>query len=125
MRDTTEDIETLGDHSQIEEDDVEEAPFVEAPSVIATGTTEASAERKEEIRAEPPQVKKDPCTPPAPSLPAKLLTRLGSLDGEWAHFASLLVFSNDHLIYSCSFWFTKATLDIISMLTCSKLLLNK
>ncbi|XP_031423486.1 phosphatase and actin regulator 3b isoform X2 [Clupea harengus] len=81
VRDTTEDIETLGDHSQIEEDDVEEAPFVEAPSVIATGTTEASAERKEEIRAEPPQVKKDPCTPPAPSLPAKLLTRLGSLDG--------------------------------------------
>lgn len=80
VRDTTEDVETVGDHSQME-DDVTETPFVDAPSKNAMATTEASTERKEEPRPDPPPVKRDPCTPPPPSLPAKLLTRLGSLDG--------------------------------------------
>lgn len=80
-RDTIEDVDTVGDHSQMEEDDVSETPFVDAPSKNAMATTEASAERKEEPRPEPPPVKRDPCTPPPPCLPSKLLTRLGSLDG--------------------------------------------
>ncbi|XP_048111702.1 phosphatase and actin regulator 3b isoform X1 [Alosa alosa] len=85
VRDTTEDVDTAGDHSQMEEEVVDEIPFVEAPSKNAMGTTEASTERKEETRAEPPLVKRDPCNPPPPSLPVKLLTRLGSLDGSQAN----------------------------------------
>ncbi|XP_028854389.1 phosphatase and actin regulator 3b isoform X1 [Denticeps clupeoides] len=77
-RDTTEGIETMGEHSQNEdEEEEEEAPYSNVITGNGIGATE-SQEIKEEARLEP--AKKESSTPPPPSLPAKLLTRLGSLD---------------------------------------------
>ncbi|XP_063071841.1 phosphatase and actin regulator 3b [Engraulis encrasicolus] len=108
VRDTTEDVETMGDHSQTEKEDgeededeeeeeEEEAPFVDAPTkppqcMGPTTPTPSTADRKEELRIEtkserprepPPPPKRDPnvTLTHTACLPVKLLTRLGSLDG--------------------------------------------
>ncbi|XP_030634361.1 phosphatase and actin regulator 3b [Chanos chanos] len=77
MRDTTEEIETLGEQSQIEEEEEEEeTSFTDATVRNSVGPTRA-LECVEEAKQELPR--REACTPP-PKLPSKLLTRLGSLD---------------------------------------------
>ncbi|KAI1890989.1 hypothetical protein AGOR_G00159250 [Albula goreensis] len=77
VRDSTEDTETAGDHSQIEEEEEEEE---EAPITDASGMGVAEDQEGEEERGGAPG-HGDSSTPPPPGLPVKLLTRLGSLEG--------------------------------------------
>ncbi|XP_064161503.1 phosphatase and actin regulator 3b isoform X5 [Anguilla rostrata] len=80
VRDSTEDNETAGDHSQNEEEDEDEedAPSLDPTFSALAGTAEDQEGAEEGGRA---LGHGDSCTPPPPGLPAKLLTRLGSLEG--------------------------------------------
>ncbi|KAJ8258527.1 hypothetical protein COCON_G00175390 [Conger conger] len=77
VRDSTEDNETAADHSQNEEEEEEDedAPSVDLSCSALLGRAE-NHEGEEEALGHG-----DPNTPPPPGLPAKLLTRLGSLEG--------------------------------------------
>ncbi|KAJ8360883.1 hypothetical protein SKAU_G00174080 [Synaphobranchus kaupii] len=80
VRDSTEDNETAGEHSQNEEEEEEEddAPSIDPPSSTHAGTAEDQEGAAEGGGA---LGQGDSSTPPPPGLPSKLLSRLGSLEG--------------------------------------------
>lgn len=79
VQDLTEDLETMGDHSQNEEGEEEDTSLTEPTDDNLMGKVE-TPEKTKEATVVPPQRRAS--TPPPPSLTNKLLTRLGSLDGE-------------------------------------------
>lgn len=76
----TEDAKTVGDNSQTEDGGDESTSLSEPSEEQTMGKVEAD-EGKPEVTAAKPQRRAS--TPPPPNLPVKLLTRLGSLDGEF------------------------------------------
>ncbi|XP_036387920.1 phosphatase and actin regulator 3b isoform X2 [Megalops cyprinoides] len=79
VRDSTEDNETVGEHSpNEEEEEEEEAPSADTSASALVGTAE-NPDGSGKDGGSPGHG--DSSTPPPPGLPAKLLTRLGSLEG--------------------------------------------
>lgn len=76
----TEDSKTVGDPCQSEDGEDESTSLSEPSNEQLMGKVEA-AEGKQEAKVAQPRRRAS--TPPPPNLPVKLLTRLGSLDGEF------------------------------------------
>uniref|UniRef100_A0A096MF10 Phosphatase and actin regulator n=1 Tax=Poecilia formosa TaxID=48698 RepID=A0A096MF10_POEFO len=80
VQDVEEDPKVAGESSQGEDEDTEDGNVsLSNSSEERTMETAEAAEAKQEMVAAKPQRRAS--TPPPPSLPVKLLTRLGSLDG--------------------------------------------
>lgn len=77
----TEDSKTAGDPCQSEDGEDESTSLSDPSDEQSLGAVEA-AEGKQEATVARPQRRAS--TPPPPNLPVKILTRLGSLDGEFA-----------------------------------------
>ncbi|KAM4741187.1 phosphatase and actin regulator 3b isoform 2-T2 [Anableps anableps] len=80
VQDVAEDLKTAGETSQSKDRDTEdESRSINDPGEEQTMEMAKAVEGKQEMVAAKPQRRAS--TPPPPSLPVKLLTRLGSLDG--------------------------------------------
>nr|XP_046240787.1 phosphatase and actin regulator 3b isoform X2 [Scatophagus argus] len=77
VQDMTEDSKTLGDPSQSEDGEDEGTSLSDPSDEQSVGKVEAVEGKQEVTAAQPPR---RASTSPPPSLPVKLLTRLGSLD---------------------------------------------
>lgn len=77
----TEDSKTVGDPNQSEDGEDDRTSLSDPSEEQLMGKAEA-VEGKQEVAVAQPQRRAS--TPPPPNLPVKLLTRLGSLDGEFS-----------------------------------------
>lgn len=80
VQDVTKESKAVGDPCQSEDGEDECTSLSDPSDEQSTGKTEA-AEGKQEATVARPQRRAS--TPPPPNLPVKILTRLGSLDGEF------------------------------------------
>ncbi|MEQ2229856.1 hypothetical protein ILYODFUR_023209 [Ilyodon furcidens] len=81
VQDVAEDLKAVRETNQSEDGDGEdESTSISDPSEEQMMETAKATKGKQEVVAAKPQRRAS--TPPPPSLPVKLLTRLGSLDGE-------------------------------------------
>lgn len=80
VQDVTEDSKTVGDPCESEDGEYESTSLSEPSDDHPMEKVEA-AEGKQEATVAQPQRRAS--TPPPPNLPVKILTRLGSLDGEF------------------------------------------
>ena len=76
----TEDSKAVGDSNQSEDGEDDRTSLSDPSDEQSMGKAEA-VEGKQEVAVAQPQRRAS--TPPPPNLPVKLLTRLGSLDGEF------------------------------------------
>ncbi|KAM9859149.1 phosphatase and actin regulator 3b [Aulostomus maculatus] len=77
-QDVTENSKTAGDPSQSEDGDYDHTSLSEPSDEPPMGKSEAAEGKQEAATA---KLQRRASTPPAPSLPVKVLTRLGSLEG--------------------------------------------
>lgn len=89
MHDVTEDTKTVGDPGHSDDGEDESASLSNPGEEQPMGKPEAAEGKQQEATAAaaaPPQRRAS--TPPPPNLPVKLLTRLGSLDGQFVRVDS-------------------------------------
>lgn len=80
VQDLVEDSKTAGDPSQSEDVEDDNTSLSDPSEEQMMGLVEAVEGKQEAVAAKP---QRRASTPPPPSLPVKLLTRLGSLEGEF------------------------------------------
>lgn len=81
VQDVTEEAKTVGDQSQSEDGEDENTSISDPSEEQSLGKVETAAGKEEAVVTKP---QRRASTPPPPSVPVKLLTRLGSLDGEFS-----------------------------------------